>query len=457
MAFRELGVSNDIISYQPTDGLTYDPGDAEYWSLDLLDQEVTRVFEICHGCRMCFKYCDAFPSLFHALDERHDGDVRKLTASEIEEVMDDCFQCKLCELQCPYTPREQHKFQLDFPKLVHRYKAVRAKARQLGVRDRTLGNPDQVARWARMSFGLVNLLNKQSWYRWILEKMLGVHREKELPEFSSTTFERWAQQAGRANPPWDSETVIFPTCHVNNFDPEIGRDTLEVFDHNQVGCGCATSTGCCGMASWEAGDLDGLRQKAKVVLDRLFPYVEAGAKVVVLQPTCAMMLRRDYPGLIDDPRVQALADAVRNPAEYIWSIRKEDRFNTNFRSSPPGSVIAYHAPCHLRAQGVGFRGRDLIRKIDGAQIKTVMECCGHDGTFALKVEGFDAASRIGEPAFDSMAKANAELWVSECAQAGLQFRQQAGRQSLHPMSVLARSYREDGFRDLPAPRPLGST
>ena len=99
---------------------------------------MTRAIEICHGCRMCFKYCDAFPNLFKAIDDR-DGDVRKLDKSHKDQLVDECFQCKLCEVQCPYTPRDKHEFQLDFPKLLHRYKAIRTKDQGLKLRDRVLG------------------------------------------------------------------------------------------------------------------------------------------------------------------------------------------------------------------------------------------------------------------------------------------------------------------------------
>ncbi|MFY0536265.1 4Fe-4S dicluster domain-containing protein [Nannocystis pusilla] len=108
-------MSQGPISYKPTDGLSYDPSEPVYWDRSALAKEVTRAFEICHGCRMCFKYCDAFPTLFELLDKKHDGDVTKLGAEETNRVMDACFQCKLCEVQCPYTPRDKHEFQLDFP------------------------------------------------------------------------------------------------------------------------------------------------------------------------------------------------------------------------------------------------------------------------------------------------------------------------------------------------------
>ena len=450
-------MSDNVISYQPTEGLCYDPREARYWNIEMLDLEVTRVFEVCHGCRMCFKYCDSFPKLFEFIDAEPNGDVKALTSSQVGQVMDDCFQCKLCEVQCPYTPADGHEFLLDFPKLVHRYKAVRARERGLTVRDRALGNPDALGQIARMSMGLANVMNRVALHRWFLETFLGIHRDKDLPDFAPTSFDRWAKDQGvaAADAPAegeDHETVMFATCFVNNNDPEIGRDTLEVFERNQVRCKVITDGGCCGMPAWEAGDLARLRRFAANLIDRVHPHVQAGAKLVVLQPTCAMMIRREYPELLEDPRAQAVADAVVDAGEYLWSIRKEERFNNDFASSPPGGSIAYHTPCHLRAQRVGFRGRDLLKKIPDTKVETVMECCGHDGTYAMKVEGFEAAARIGEPAFAGMKKANAQVWASECALAGLQFQQQAGRRSMHPMSVLARAYREDGFRELPSPK-----
>ena len=444
-------MSSDIISYRPTEGLCYDPKRDAYWDPELLARETTRIFEVCHGCRMCFKYCDSFPILFDLI-EGHGDDVRQITADETDRVIDACFQCKLCEVQCPYTPREQHEFQLDFPRLVHRHRAVRARRRGLSMRDRALGRPDGVARLARMSLGLANRLNRVAIHRWLLEKVLGIHRDKALPRFASRTFDAWATAHGHTRDTPGGETVLFATCFVNNNDPEIGRDTLEVLAHNQVECSCATGAGCCGMPAWEAGDLDGLRRHAKVLLDRLTPFVEAGSKVVVLQPTCAMLLRREYPELIDDARAEALAAAVVDPGEYLWSIRKEERFNTDFQSKVPGGVVAYHTPCHLRAQAVGFRGRDLMRKIGDLKIQTVMECCGHDGTYAMKVEGFEASVRTGQAAFDGMQGAEARIWVSECGLASLQFQQHAGRRAMHPMSVLARAYRPGGFDELPEVR-----
>lgn len=435
------------ISYKPTDGLSYDPSEEKYWSDSALDKEVQRTFEICHGCRLCFKYCDAFPSLFSLLDNKYDGDVRRIKPAETDSIMDECFQCKLCEVQCPYTEREGHEFKLDFPKLVHRYKAQRTRKQGLTLQDKVLEDPDRTGSLARMSLGMANVGNRVRLHRIFLEKTLGIHRDKLLPDFANSTFEKWADRTGRIQAEPGGEVVLFQTCYVQNNEPQIGRDTVEVLEASKVDLRCARGLQCCGMPAWERGDLETLRKFASANLKILLPFVEKGAKVIAINPTCSMMMRREHPSLVDRAdraAAEKVAAAVMDPSEFLWSIRNEPRFNTNFKSTPGGNV-SYHAPCHLRAQGIGFKGRDLLRKIPGVVPQTVMECCGHDGTYAMTVEGFEPSKRIGKRAFDGMQENKSEIWATDCPLAAIQFQQHAGVKPMHPMSILARAYRDGGF------------
>jgi Fe-S oxidoreductase len=432
------------IAYKPTEALSYDPAEPKYWQPAALATELERVFEICHGCRMCFKYCDSFPTLFKTIDERHDGQVQKVTPAETQAVMDDCFQCKLCEVQCPYTPREQHEFQLDFPALVHRWKAQERRGGRRRLRDRVLGDPDRTAAFARLSLGMANVANRLRPVRLLLERVLGIHRDKLLPPFAPHTFEHWARGDGRLDGGPGGEAVLFQTCYVQHNEPQLGVDTLEVFEQNGVDIRCARGLACCGMPAWERGDLAALQRQAARNLRILRPFVERGTKVVAINPTCSMMMRREYPRLVAESSraaAERLAAAVVDPSEFLWGIRNEPRFSTAFKSSP-GGAIAYHAPCHLRAQGVGFKGRDLLRKLPGVDVAaSVLECSGHDGTYAMTVEGFEPSARIGRKAFEGMQAADAKLWATDCPLAAIQFAQHAGVRPLHPMTILARAYR----------------
>jgi Fe-S oxidoreductase len=449
-----MAASEKPQSQAPTDGLSYDPAESRYWDESSLAKEVERVFDICHGCRMCFKYCDSFPTLFDLADRRHDGDARALSPEETARVMDGCFQCKLCEVQCPYTPRDGHAFQLDFPRLVHRYKAVRTRRRGLTWRDRVLADPDRAGRAARASGGMANALSRVRMHRWFLEKTLGIHREKLLPPFAGETFERWAEREGKVAAGPGGEAVLFQTCYVQNNEPALGKDTLEVLDRNGIDVRCARGLVCCGMPAWERGDLASLRARARTNLDVLAPFVESGAKVVAINPTCSMMMRREWPSLLegeDRDRASRLSKAVVDPSELLWSMRNDPRFCAQVKSRPAGK-IACHAPCHLRAQSIGFRSRDLFRKLFGGEVSLVAECCGHDGTFAMTVEGFEPSRRVGSKAFDEMRSTGADLCATDCPLAAIQFRQHAGFSPLHPMTILARAYRGEPF-----PEPGGKS
>src|SRR6185369_16779802 len=232
----------------------------------------------------------------------------------------------------------------------------------------------------------------------------------------------WAAREGLIAAVPGGEAVIFQTCYVQNNEPQIGRDTVEVLQKNQIDVRCARDLQCCGMPAWESGNLPELQKRAHRNLEVLAPFVERGAKVLAINPTCSMMLRNEYPTLVapeDRERAAKLAQAVRDPSEYVWSLRKEERFNEAFGDVP--AKVAYHAPCHLRAQGIGFKGRDLIRKA-GAEVSTVMECCGHDGTYAMKVESFEASVRVGKRALEGIREdPEATTWVTDCPLAALQF------------------------------------
>ena len=146
----------DVIKGEPTPGLTYNPNDPVYWDKTALKGEIDRVYEICHGCRLCFNLCPTFPELFSFID-KHDGNVRALTQPEHDRVIDTCYQCKLCYVKCPYTPDDGHPFQLDFPRLLLRANAVRKKEHGIGLRAKLLSHPEELGAIGSLTPGLGEL------------------------------------------------------------------------------------------------------------------------------------------------------------------------------------------------------------------------------------------------------------------------------------------------------------
>lgn len=430
-----------IIKGAPTAGLTYNPNDPTYWDKQALHDELERAFEICNLCRLCFNLCPSFPALFNAVDA-HDGDVQKLTASEVDRVIDTCFQCKICHVKCPYTPDDKHEFQLDFPRLLIRANAQRRKERGFELRSWVLSRPEFLGRTAGMCAGVANWANRQPLLRAGLEQALGIHREKILPSFHSETFEEWMKkQPLPAGDP--SKAVLFMTCSVNYNEPDVGKAAVEVFSKNGIAL-TTPKQNCCGMPAIEAGDIELAKKLARQNVESLHPYVKQGRKILGIDPTCTYMFRKEYPELVGTPEAREVAAATMDLCEYLFTLKQQGLFNRDFKSTP--GKIAYHLPCHLKAQNIGFRSRDMMRLIPGATVKLVEQCSGHDGTWAMKREFFPLSMLTGKKAFDEMAAVGADLFASDCPMASIQFDQALGTRPIHPIQVLERAYRADGFK-----------
>jgi Fe-S oxidoreductase len=427
----------------PTDGLSYNATEETYWDRTGLDKELERVFDVCNGCRLCFNLCPSFPALFDAA-ENNGGEVRDLQPAVVREVIDLCYNCKMCEVKCPYTTHDGHEFQLDFARLMMRAKAVNAKEQGISVRDRMLGNPDLLGSVGSLTPDLANASCKMKLQRAIMEKLLGIHRDKQLPEFAGETFERWLEShptpAAPAEP--SAEVVLFPTCFINYYAPEVGKAAVEVLARNNVAVTCAKQN-CCGMPAIDGGDIPFAQKQARSNIKRMLPYVRQGYKIAALNPTCSMTMKKEYLDILDGDDVKAYAAAVVDPHELLWTLRQESTFRRDFRSTP--GKVAYHVPCHLKAQQIGFRSRDLMRMIPGSEIVTVDACTAHDGTWAMKTEFFDLSMKWGKKAFDGMRDAEPDVMATDCPLSAIQIEQATGTRPIHPIEVLARAYRDDGF------------
>ena len=451
---RDVSAKSEI-RYAPTDGLTWNPNDPKYWDRQALDQEIHRTFDLCNGCRLCFRFCQSFPTLFDAVDAA--GDVRDLPAAKVDQVVDECFQCKLCYTNCPYTEAEGHEFKIDFPRLIMRANAIRRKAEGVPLRERLLADTDRLGKIGTAAPALANWSNTNRANRVLMEKTIGIHRDKRLPRFADQPFDAWVERetGGRREVEGSGDPVVLmPTCYVNWNEPAIGQAAWRVLRHHECTVACP-SLRCCGMPALDGGDVPAAIRHARENVTTLLPFVERGYRIGVVNPTCSLMLRQEYPELLADPADPATAEAARRVAaatrdlgEFLYELRAAGRFKEDFRSTP--GTVAYHAPCHLRKQNIGFRGRDLLRRIPQAKPKLVAECSGHDGTWSMKTGNFPLSLENGRRAFDGMTEAAAEVWATECPLAALQFGQACGREALHPIEILDRAYRADGF---PTPLP----
>jgi Fe-S oxidoreductase len=424
---------------------TYDPRHPDYFDESDLRGELTRVYDLCHGCRLCYSLCPAFPSLFEMIDAK-DGAVDLLTAAEQDRVVDECYQCKLCYVKCPYVP--PHEWELDFPRLMMRAEAVRNKKGDGGLKKKLanqfLGRTDLLGKVATATAPLTNKMTQTpgSLVRKAMEKTVGIASERLLPPYARTRFTTWFKKrpAGPLGRDRQGQVAVFPTCLVDYQNPSIGKDLVKVYEHNGVECSLTEGTTCCGAPWLHSGEMEQFEKQARGNVAALADAVRQGKDIVVPQPTCGYVLKRDYVGHVGGPDAELVAEHTYDAAEYLWRLHKgaDTAIDTEFGGEVP-ETTAYHAPCHLQAQNIGFRSRDLI-KLTGTKVTLVNKCSGIDGTWGYREEHYEESRQVAQPLVQAIEKADAEVVAGDCHLANGAIRQETGRIPMHPLQLLARAY-----------------
>ncbi len=406
-----------------------------------LTAEAQRVYDICAGCRRCYNLCPSFTTLLDTIDERHDGEAT-LTPAEDRRVVDQCFSCQLCYPHCPYTP--PHRWAVDFPRLMLRSRVARAETEGVPLRERVLGNPELLGRLASRMPWLANQANRNRLFRRLLERWLGIDRRRRLPAYGPR-FSAWFRRQGA--PPGvgrNGSVALFVTTPVEFNTPDAGRAAVRVLWRNAVDVACPEQV-CCGMPALDAGDVPGARRRARFNVARLGAAIDAGRDVVVPGPTCSRMLKQEYPRLLPGAETERVAAHVFDLAEYLMRLHAAGTLVREFRAGL--GRVAYHAPCHLRVQEIGFKARDLLRLVPETSVEVLERCTGMDGTWGFKREFFDDSVKIARPLLRDLDAAAPAVIVSDCPLAALQLEQQRGQRVYHPVEALDAAY--EG-RTLPA-------
>ena len=411
------------------------------WSRTQLDQETLRVYDICDGCRRCFNLCPSFNTLFDGID-RYDSDVTKLAPAELEQVANECYYCKLCYNHCPYTP--PHQYELDFPRLMIAWKKQIVAENGARWRDRLLVQTDLIGKLGGMVAPLANWMLQSRWVRRVMERVVGVHRDRQVLPFTAEALPLWwaRRTHARKEGAFNGKVVLFASCMVNYQLTDVGKAVVQVLEKNDVQVALPDQQ-CCGMPSFDLGDIDAMAKAATANLASLKPWLDRGYDVVVPVPSCSLMLKREYPTLLPGDGTAELSKRTFDICEYLMRLKRAGTLKTDFVRSP--GRVTYHVPCHLRDQNIGFKSKELM-ELTGAQVHVVERCSGHDGTWSAKTEYFGLSMGIAGKAVRDITKTPADLIASDCPLAALQLDQAGaaahvgGRHTLHPIQIVRDAY-----------------
>ena len=425
---------------------TYDPKDPVYFDEADVREELTRVYDLCHGCRLCFKFCTSFPTLFEMVDKHDDQDAGRLTPAEQDQVVDECFQCKLCYINCPYIP-ELHEWNLDFPRLMLRADAMQHANGHKSARDKAttqmMGRTDLLGTLATTTGPIANkIVNAEpgSGIRKAVAKVTGVSPVRLLPPYAKQRFSTWFKKRPKISlTNRQGKVTVVPTCLVEYQETDIGKDLVKVYERNGIECS-TTDAGCCGAPWLHSGNVEEFTKVAEKNIKKLAAEVRSGTDVVVPQPTCSYIIKKDYVDYVGGADAELVAEHTYDAAEYLMKVHKADDtvLDTDFGGDTVES-ITYHTPCHLRAQNIGFKSRDLM-KLTGAKVKLVQQCSGIDGMWGFRAGNEDISVPIAKKLGDQIEKAGGDVVAGDCHLANTAIVEQTGRTPQHPLQVMARAY-----------------
>ncbi|SHG95777.1 heterodisulfide reductase-related iron-sulfur binding cluster [Ferrimonas marina] len=422
--------------------------DDDYYDAAKLEQELERVYDVCHGCRRCVSLCQSFPTLFDLVDESDTMEVDGVDKADYWKVVDHCYLCDLCFMtKCPYVP--PHEWAIDFPHLMLQAKAQRYKEQGARFRDRLLTSTDAMGRFAslpgvRHSY---NAIANTHLFRATLDKTLGIHPEANLPSYHRPTLadrlDGQVDGASEGAPVGDTsgKLAVFATCFANFTSPELADDFAKVFQHNGIQIQSVKGEKCCGMPKLELGDMESVDAFKRHNIPILAKLVDQGWDLTAPIPSCVLMFKQELPLMYpEDEDVAKVQRAFFDPFEYLWLRHRGGAFNTEF-ANPLGKV-SYQPACHQRVQNFGPRTRDLLALVPDTEITLIERCSGHDGTYAVKSETHSHSVKIARPVVRQASAAEPAHHTSDCPMAAKHVGELADPtlSAPHPMTLLRQAY-----------------
>ncbi len=426
--------------------------EAGFYDQTSLFAELERVFDLCHGCRRCNSLCNGFATLFDLVDNCATLEVDGVSKQDYWKVVDHCYLCDLCyQTKCPYTP--PHEWNIDFPHLMLRAKAVRYRQGKVGAREKLLASTDTIGKIAGIPIvvNAVNAANRNQPLRKLLDKAVGVHPDARLPTYHRHTLRKRYKKAHRAAVIGADDAVpcerttgrvaIFTGCYGNYNEPELVEHLIAVLRHNRLAVRLVEKEQCCAMPRLELGDLDAVDKARQANIPPLEKLIDAGWDVTSIVPSCVLMFRQELPLMLpQDAAVQKVARSIFDPFEYLMLRHKGGLLNTDFKQ--PLGKVAYHVACHQRVQKIGLKTRDCLALVPATDVTAIERCSGHDGTYGVKSATYATAKKIGAPVVERIKRTQADHYGSDCPVAG-QFIAHTiadGSRSTHPISLLHTAY-----------------
>ena len=363
--------------------------------------------------------------------------LREPGAPSPDHSIDYCSGCGICTLVCPHGVRVMEI-------------NTQAKARMTETNGMSLRNwfLSRNELWGRLGTPFAPLINfglRNRLLRLLAEKIMQVSARAPLPGWAGYTFRGWWKKQIKRypRPEPDSSTnrvVYFHGCSTNTYEPFIGKTAVAVLEHIGLYVEIPPQT-CCGLPAQSNGDFKAARRYARTNIKSLVEYARRGIPIVGTSASCITAIKGDYQHVLglEDADARLVAENTYDFMEFLAKLAAEGRLPLDFRRIE--RELPYHAPCQLKAHGMGRPALDVLDQIPGLRVWEIdADCCGIAGTYGYKAEKRDIAEAVGWPIAGQVYEAQADTVVCDTETCRWQIKSLTGARTIHPVELVAEAY-----------------
>ena len=346
-----------------------------------------------------------------------------------------CLGCHRCDMACPHG--------VNVSELIAKGKAQHKKAGRTALRDHWLARPNVLGKLCSATAPISNMVMEFKPNRWLMSAAAEITAARRFPAYSSQPLSPTNGVKATGN-----RVLFFPGCFIRYNNPQVGRITVELLRLNGFEVE-VSSAACCGMPAMANGDQAELMSCVEQNVAAMLPAVNDGAPIVTACTSCGYALKGDYSHLPAGsdalaPSARKVARASYDLAEFLTSLLDAGKLNTGFlkgEATAKPQRFAYHAPCHMKSQGIGRPWLRLLRAVPGIEIEEIKaDCCGMAGTFGFKQEKYPISMTIGRELFDGITAYQPEAAVTECGSCKMQIEHGTHLPVVHPAEILFAAY-----------------
>jgi len=385
--------------------------------LGQIDQALTmETTWVCASCLTCSRVCpkDVDPAgMMKALRGVRDGWLVPERGGEIDNGTE---RRRLTDLAAEQYRRHNHAFRSYFFANIH----------------------DISRRGSRVA-PLANWASRLPGSRLLAHHLLGVHKERSLPEFVRPSFPEWFGDREPRGDGHRGEVFLFHDTFMDYDAPQIGVAVTELLELAGYRVALADNV-CCGRPMISKGYTEKATRQARINVERLHRQVRDGGSIVGCEPSCLLTVREEYPRMLAGSDLEEQAREVADRCLLVDEFLADEQTGGELKLGLNGGdrrEVLFHGHCQQKAEADPERSLELLRRAGFHAEMVRAPCCGMAGAFGFEREHYEASRtafhRALGPALEARPEARLAVLGISCRK---QIEHFAGRPAQHLVELL---------------------